>query len=276
MNENEARKQLAVFDSLLNELATAAADPKSSPAEFFRQFDKVVESIVGPKHFAIVAAGPRHSLLPIHSNPDQAPSIASWVEAEFASDDGPLTKLKPKSRNILVNPIELATRTWGWIITVFPEDGVSPAYQEILSAISQIVAEFLTARQLAQQTELRNQFQRYSNNVHASLNPHEVAQHIANDARMLMNCERVSVYAGRQQRPKLFAVSAVATIENRSDLMRGQQKLVSAAARLQQPIGSDQPPADEGLRSLLESYQEQSGFPFLFCIPLEANNGIVG
>ena len=276
MNENEARKKLAVFDSLLEDLANAAADPQTLPADFFQQVDRVIKTILSPQQFVVVAAGPRNSLLSIHSTSIQTSNVAELVEVDQHDADSLIAALKPKGDNILVSPIKLATRSWGWIVTVFSNDTDATAAREVLEAIAQIIAEFLTSRQLARQKELQNQFQLYSNNVHASLNPQEVAQHIANDARLLMNCERVSVYFGRPRRPKLFAISTVATVENRSELMKLQQRLVSAAARLNQSIGSDQPPQDAGLNSLLTNYRDVSGFPFLFGMPLEAKDGSVG
>ena len=276
MNENEARKQLAVFDSLLNDLATAAANSKAPSATFFAQVGKVVTSIIDPNYFAIVAAGPRRSIVPIYSGTGSAEDIGTWVDVAMARNDASAGELKPKNGKVHVNSIDLANRTWGWLITVSQEESFSPVYQEIIAAISQILTEFLVTRQLADQTALRNKFQQFSINVHSSLIPAEVAQHIANDARLLMNCERVSVYAGLRERPKLLAVSAVAAVESRSDLMKRQNRLVAAAAKLNQPIGSDQPPAEKGLRSLLHSYQDQAGFPFLFGIPLETGNGKAG
>ena len=149
-------------------------------------------------------------------------------------------------------------------------------YQEVLSAISETLTNFLTTWQLTQQSASRRQFQQYSVNIHSSLNPFAVAQHIANDARLLMNCERVTVYAGRHGRPKLYAISSVATIERRSQLISHQQEFVGAAARSSLTVGSDQSPNDDKLRLLLTAYQDQSGFPFLFGIPLESKNGPVG
>ncbi len=266
----------AVFDALLNDLAKAAANPAGASAKFFAQVGKVVASIIDPQCFAIVAAGPRNSLVAIHSGPGAVQEIGNWVDAAEVGDVGSVGDLKPRNDKVHIRPLELANRTWGWMITVSREASFSPVHQEILAAIAEATTDFLVAKQMAHQTALRNQFQQFSINVHSSLIPAEVAQHIANDARLLMNCERVSVYGGLRKRPKLLAVSAVAAIESRSALMSRQNRFVAAATKLDQPVGSDQPPADERLRLLMQSYQDQSGFPFSFGIPLETGNGKAG
>ena len=102
MNENEARKQLTVFDALLDDLATAATDSQTSPQQLIALIGKVVNSIIGPEFFAIIAAGPRRSLLPINFDDESSPDIADWVEPAPGNIDAPILNLQPKGRNVYV------------------------------------------------------------------------------------------------------------------------------------------------------------------------------
>jgi hypothetical protein len=72
--------------------------------------------------------------------------------------------------------------------------------------------------QLVGQQQLWSQLELFTRTAHGSLNPTEVAYHIANEGRRLIECDRVSVIIRpRGERARVEAVSGSDTVEKRSN-----------------------------------------------------------
>ena len=280
MNEPDSNRQLAVFDSLLEDLARSANDPKTHSKAFFGQVEQLVDAIIAPESMAVVARGPNDSLLLVHGDG----GLSSDVEKLVGT--GNSFNLQPKNDSIAVTSIQLFSSQWGWAITEIgkTEDAksgdsaskVSSVHRQILSGVSEIVSEFLQTQQAANQIGEVNRIQQFSNQVHSSLDLQKTANNIANESRLLLNCDRVSVYSVDRGRSRLLAVSSVASIESRSELLRRQKKLVRLAAKVDQPIGSDKPPTKTALRRSMDDYRQKSGFPFLFGMALIGKGKNIG
>ncbi len=236
----------------------------------FDEVRKFIDAVIAPRSVAFVAVGPHASLLLIHGDGELANQVqrASTDASKAAEFGGAAAQLKTTTKNISIREIRLPSARWGWMITQLHEEVVSPVHDDILVAVTQIVVDYLKTQQLVRQSSETDRLLKFSTNVHSSLKVAEVAKQIANDARMLMNCERVSLYSIERGRVKLLAVSSVATIERRTDLIKSQQDLVRVANRLDHPIGSDRLPDEPPVRSVIERYQQKSGFPFLFGVGL--------
>jgi hypothetical protein len=74
--------------------------------------------------------------------------------------------------------------------------------------------------QMAGQQQLWTQLEAFTRQVHGSLNPTEVSYLIANEARRLVECDRVSVAVRRGRRTAIEAVSGADVVEKRSNLIR--------------------------------------------------------
>jgi len=108
------------------------------------------------------------------------------------------------------------------IIEVFQRPGGGPTtqrgYARFLAQVSEIAGEYLKDRRLRQftdQQDLWQQLERFFAHVHSSLDPQETAYAIANEARRLLACDRVSVAVGAQNSSRITAVSGVDTVDNR-------------------------------------------------------------
>jgi hypothetical protein len=177
--------------------------------------------------------------------------------------------------DVIDAPFEVANVTRGWLVVKVKQPH-SASTREILGGVAKIISDFIVTQDLSRQTIRQQEIQHYANNVHSSLKTKEVANHIANDARLLMNCERVSVYSIQRGRARLLSVSSVAAVENRTDLLKRQKSLVAVAAQMEEPLGSDRPPSltsrhGKAVNRLLNDYQAKSNFPFLFGIPLSSS-----
>jgi hypothetical protein len=82
---------------------------------------------------------------------------------------------------------------------------------------------------LVGQQQLWTQFEAYARNIHASLSPVEVAFHIANEGRRLIECDRVSVAIRRGgEKSRIEAVSGTDVVEHRSNMVRRMRDLCDA------------------------------------------------
>lgn len=267
---------LATIDSQLEQLSLAARNGETMTKPFFHSVHTALDALLAPAGVGIVATNPAGDWLLIQGSHNAAEQIGDWIsvtkdpKAAFAEN-----ALQPKSSQTLVRPIERNENQFGFLIVHSPTKHLTVA-ASLVTAIAEILGEFVTA-----QTNLRNsasaqRMLQFSHNVHSSLNPKKIAQHIADDGRVLLGCERVSVYENTPSRMKLLAVSAIADLERRSEVLKLQSKLVIAVARKNQPIGTDQPPEQTRLNNLLETYTSVSGFPFVFGMPLKAGSQSVG
>ncbi len=274
MNENETKNQLAVFDSLLDNLASLAADPRTRPSSFFAEVTKFAVTLLDPEHFAVLGAGPQDTLLSICGDVTELQSLVGWSNIE-PSNSG-RRRLESRRDGIEIITIESNGSAWGWTVASFAAPKVSPFQKEVLAAISEIVSTFVATGQARDQQRFIDLWRQFSINVHSTLDLRQVANHIANDGRLLLNCERVSIYLIARNRANLLAVSSVSKIEDRSELMKRQKVLVSGAAKYGQPIGSDRLPSQSALADAISEYQSRSGFPFLFGMPLEIADRQIG
>ena len=175
---------------------------------------------------------------------------------------------RSSSYRSVVARIKVENSAWGGLVARFDESFNVDALVPIFNAIRELSSLFISNRIQTRNTEFLQKFLRFSLNSHASLEPKLVANNLANDVRIILNCERLSVFAASRNRSKLLAVSSVSTIENRSALVKRMVRLVNAGCRYKRPFFSAQPPVETSFREALTAFQDLSGFPFVVGIPL--------
>ena len=115
------------------------------------------------------------------------------------------------------------------------ESGRLPADQvHFLAMLCELTAEFLSGRELLQLRRARDQWQRwdaYSQRLWQSLDLEAVCATIANDGRLLVECDRVSVVIRRGNAFQLEAVSGISRIEPRASSTRSIEAVALSAAR---------------------------------------------
>lgn len=149
------------------------------------------------------------------------------------------------------NPSDLLLVLCAWegdattrgVLEIFQRPGTSPAAQRgfarFLEVVCQIVADFHRNRQLADLQSLKakwGRFERFSENVHRSLDLHEAAFHIANEARHYLECDRVWVGTSSGRRCRIVAASNVDSVNRRSNLVRALERLCRTVVATGEPL----------------------------------------
>jgi len=196
--------------------------------------------------------------------------------AGLTNADGSPAGENPTDLLVVAAPIDRGGTRAG-LIEVFhhpnaPE--VENGYLGFLEQVAQAAGPYLDRRQLAtldsQQTALV-QVDRFSRAVHESLDPIATAFVLANEARRIIGCDRVSVLVKRGRKLRLEAVSGQESIERRASAVQAIEALVKVVARAGDPLwhpeaGRELPPQIE---EELEAYVDESHATALAIIPLE-------
>lgn len=108
-------------------------------------------------------------------------------------------------------------------------------YLRFISALCEISDDFCQHQQLLKLQELETlweQFERFSEHVHLHLETQQTAYIIANEGRLLINCDRLSVLQRTGQSYRLLAASGVENIERRSESVQRLEALVTSVQAL--------------------------------------------
>ncbi len=104
-----------------------------------------------------------------------------------------------------------------------------PGFLQFMSLMADLAGRYQRHQMLGQmvgQQQLWTQLEAFARQVHASLNPTEVAYVVANEGRRLIECDRVSVAVRRGgQKATIEAVSGADVVEKRSNLVQLMRKL---------------------------------------------------
>ncbi|MFM8433975.1 MAG: efflux RND transporter periplasmic adaptor subunit [Planctomycetia bacterium] len=196
--------------------------------------------------------------------------------AGLTNADGTPAGENPTDLLVVAAPIDRGGTRAG-LIEVFHHPNapdVERGYLAFLEQAAQAVVPYLDRRQLAtldsQQTALV-QVDRFSRAVHESLDPIATAFVLANEARRIIGCDRVSVLVKRGRKLRLEAVSGQESIERRASAVQAIQELVRVVAKAGDPLwhpeaGRELPPQIE---EELEAYIDESHATALAIIPLE-------
>lgn len=182
----------------------------------------------------------------------------------IAPRSGSGTCINPTDWLLLISPIVLNDQVLG-LIEIFQRPQASPAavqgYVRFLKAITEFAADFLRnhrLRDLQERAALWNQFERFTERVHESLDLARVAAVVANDGRPLVGCDRISVAVLRGSRPKLIAVSGVDRIDRRSNAVRCAEDLLRRVLKTRRPFWFDDAQTATGKAPDLPKHIEQT------------------
>ncbi|MEI8371081.1 MAG: HlyD family efflux transporter periplasmic adaptor subunit, partial [Planctomycetia bacterium] len=177
---------------------------------------------------------------------------------------------------VVATPIDRAGSRAG-LIEVFHQPNapdVERGYLKFLEQVSAVAAGYLERRQLvtldSQQTALA-QVDRFSRAVHESLDPVATALVLANEARRILGCDRVSVLVKRRRKLRLEAVSGQESIERRATAVQAIEALVRVVAKAGDPLWHPDPAQElpPQIEEELEHYIDESHATALAIIPLE-------
>jgi len=102
-----------------------------------------------------------------------------------------------------------------------------------------LAGNFLKSHQLRRFTDrqsLWTQLENFTQVIHATLDPRETAYTIANEARRLIDCDRVSVALKQGNRCAVEAISGQDVIDKRSNVVRLLGKLATEVVKADEPL----------------------------------------
>jgi len=196
--------------------------------------------------------------------------------AEVSAADGQKPASNATDLLVIAAPIDRGGARAG-LIEVFHQPNlpdVERGYLAFLEQVSAVAADYMGRRQLktldTQQTTL-TQVERFSRAVHESLDPIATAYVIANEARRIIGCDRVSVLVRRQRKLRLEAVSGQESVERRASAVQAIESLVRVVATAGDPLWHPDPSRElpPQIEEELEHYIDESHASALAIIPLE-------
>lgn len=155
----------------------------------------------------------RAMLVPPHSGagaPDEVGSLAA----------------NPTDYMILLVPILVDKQVVG-LVEIWQDPHRNPEAQrgflQFLARMAELASIYIRnqqMRQMAGQQQLWTQLEAFARQIHGSLNPTEVAYLIVNEARRLIECDRISIAVRQGKKAKIEAISGADVVEKRSSLVQ--------------------------------------------------------
>ena len=119
-------------------------------------------------------------------------------------------------------------------------------------------------------SEFSEKFENFSLQLHRSLNPTDVAATCANDARLLIGCDRLSVAVQVGPRTDIRAISGQGAVNQRSNLVRTMRKLASRVLATREILSYTGKPDElpPQIEEPLAEYIQEGGSRMVLVVPL--------
>ena len=161
----------------------------------------------------------------------QPPYSGEVMAANGATGPG-----NPTGYTIMLVPVMLDRQVVG-LIEVFQDPRhnpeATPGFLHYLLRMANHASDYLRNQQLRQmigQQQVWTQLESFARQIHASLNPTEVAYLVANEGRRLVGCDRLAVVVRQGKRTHVEAVSGSEVVERRSNEIQLMQALGKSVA----------------------------------------------
>jgi hypothetical protein len=154
-------------------------------------------------------------------------------------------------------PVNVGDESRG-LIEIVQRPDVSPAacegFLQFLGTVAVLASDFLRnsdLRTLQNEASLWNQFGKFSERIHKGLDIRAVASAVANEARLLIGCDRVTVAVRRGSRLRIEAVSGVDSIDQRADTIRAGEALIKSVSKVREPVWHEDSATEADRKSTL-------------------------
>jgi hypothetical protein len=194
------------------------------------------------------------------------------------ADDGAPTPGNPTDYVILLVPI-VVDRIIAGVVEVFQDPRHSPEampgflnFLIRMAGLASVYVRNLQLRQLTGQQQIWLDLEKFSRQIHASLNPAEVAYLVANEGRRLVQCDRLSVAVRDGRKLAIEAISGADVVEKRSNLVQLQCKLAQKVAEWGERLvyqGSKDDSLPPPVLGALDEYLAESNSKLLIVMPLQ-------
>lgn len=146
-------------------------------------------------------------------------------------------RANPSDYYLIAAPVIVEGNRVGVIELLLQKERRAQALQnavEFTSRVSEICGQYirrLELRQLSTQQQLWRQLDDFVRHIHSTLDLREVCYHVANEAKRVLGCDRVSVALMRGRKAVVYAVSGQDMIERKSNLIQQMSRLARAVIR---------------------------------------------
>lgn len=163
------------------------------------------------------------------------------------------------------------------MVEVFQRPDGQPAtqrgYLKFLQQMCEFASDWLKTQKIMNYSDRQSlwaQADLFARMAHESLDPRRTAYTIANEARRMLGCDRVSVAVRKGRKCEILAISGQDTIESRSNIVRTLADLATRVCATEEPlwytgVTEDLPPQVE---RALEAYVEESFARSVTVLPL--------
>lgn len=184
----------------------------------------------------------------------------------------------PTALVILLVPILYDKQVAG-IVEIWQDPNRGPEAQrgflQFLMRMAALAAGYTRNHQLRQmvgQQQVWIQLEAFARQIHASLNPTEVAYLVANEGRRLVECDRVSVAIREGGHAKVQAISGADVVEKRSNLVQLMRTLFEKVIDWGEKLvytGTKDESLPPGVLHALDLYLAESNSKLLVVVPLK-------
>ena len=178
----------------------------------------------------------------------------------------------------LFAPIVTADKQSLGLLEVFHDPSLDPRmYQTLLQYTVQMAGyasqyhHFANARQTSGLEKLFTQIEAFAKLIHTSLNPTEVAYHVANEGRRLIECDRLCVGVRHSKKVTVEAVSGADVVEKASTHVRRMRALFDAVLKFNDKLvykGVKDEGLPPDLSAALDDYLSESQPKLLVVAPI--------
>ncbi len=201
--------------------------------------------------------------------------------AEIAKESQP--RVLPGSNSagevLILSPLRHGGAAVGILETAhpLPASGSLPiSTYQFLAAMCEITADFLSQQELQQLRRAKvlwQQFDHYQQRLGQAIDIASVSAAIANDGRLIVNCDRISVLLRDGRRYRVAAITGVDRPDPRAGGVRLLELLVATTSSGETYWSTGEALADPSRRDTVERYQRESGAVNLGIIPVPIKRG---
>lgn len=201
---------------------------------------------------------------------------ALWVPPSGGPNGG-MGAGNPTAFGLMLAPIVVDQHLVGLVEIWFDKPLDLPRKRGLARLLTE-VSGFLAAychktqwRSLINRQELLTQVELFARQIHASLDPLEVAHLVANEGRRLCQCDQVSVALRWGNKTRIEAVSGAPGLEKRSRLVQAMRALCQSVLTWGPPVvyqGSRDESLPPDVAKALDVYLAESNSTFLIVQPL--------
>lgn len=177
---------------------------------------------------------------------------------------------------LILGPVKTELEVVGLVEVFQRPDAPPPAqkgYLRFLTQMCEMAGDYFKTQQLKSLSDrqiLWSRLEEFTRLIHQSLDPRETAYTLANEARRLIECDRVSISIRRGRRQVIEAISGQDVVNKRSNVVRLLGDLATVVAAAQENVWycGDTSQLAPQIEDALQQYVDESHSKTVIVIPL--------